>query len=195
MIEPFFTTKETGKGSGLGLSMVYGFAKQSGGHLKIYSEVGHGTTVRLYLPRGKTRPEMAPGPAARAGEPAATGQLILVVDDNASVRSTVVAQLGQIGYRTLEAGDGASAVALLEATPGIDLLLTDIVMPGGMNGVQLGEAAKRIRPELRILYTSGFTEASVRSANANAIASQQLLSKPYRKQELARKVREALSAG
>ena len=195
VMEPFFTTKEAGKGSGLGLSMVYGFAKQSGGHLKIYSEVGHGTTVRLYLPRGKTRPEMAPGPAAQTGEPAATGQLILVVDDNASVRSTVVAQLGQIGYRTLEAADGASAVALLEATPGIDLLLTDIVMPGGMNGVQLGEAAKRIRPDLRILYTSGFTEASVRGATANAIASQQLLSKPYRKQELARKVREALSAG
>ncbi len=193
VIEPFFTTKEIGKGTGLGLSMIYGFATQSGGHLKIYSEVGHGTSVRLYLPRSKTGPETAMSPTSQVAEPAAAGELILVVDDNADVRNMVVAQLATLGYLTLEAADGASAFDLLKATPGIDLLFTDIVMPGGMNGVQLGESARRIRPEICILYTSGFTEASLRSGKAKIITGDQLLSKPYRRSELARTVHEALA--
>jgi signal transduction histidine kinase len=192
VIEPFFTTKEVGKGSGLGLSMIYGFAKQSGGHLKIYSEVGHGTSVRLYLPRGKAGPEAALRPTAQTAEPGA-GELILVVDDNARVRDTVTTQLAELGYRTLEAANGALAIDLLKATPGVDLLFTDIVMPGGMTGVQLGEAAKQLRPEIGILYTSGFTEASLRGETAKGMAKYQLLSKPYRKRELAEKVRRALS--
>ncbi len=193
VIEPFFTTKEVGKGSGLGLSMIYGFAKQSGGHLKIYSEVGHGTTARLYLPRGKAGVKTPIAPPAREAAPAGSGELILVVDDNDQVRSTVMAQLAELGYNALDAANGAAAIALLEARPGIDLLLTDIVMPGGMSGVQLGEAAKEIRPELRILYTSGFTEASIRNGTGKAIAGDQLLSKPYRKHELAREVHKALA--
>jgi len=163
------------------------------GHLKIYSEVGHGTTARLYLPRGKAVPEMAMTPTEQAAEPPAAGELILVVDDNAEVRDMVMAQLAELGYHTLEAADGASAVDLLKATPGVDLLFTDIVMPGGMSGVQLGEAARQIRPKICILYTSGFTEVSVRNGTAKAIGEDQLLSKPYRKSELARKVREALA--
>ncbi len=193
VIEPFFTTKEVGKGSGLGLSMIYGFAKQSGGHLNIYSEVGHGTTVRLYLPRGKAAPETAATPAASMFERAARGELILVVDDNASVRHMVVKQMADLGYRTLEAVDGASALELLGATAGIDLLFTDMVMPGGMSGMQLGEAARQLRPGLPILYTSGFTEASLGNAAARALGGDQLLSKPYRKSDLAKKLRRALS--
>jgi CheY-like chemotaxis protein len=192
VMEPFFTTKEVGKGSGLGLSMIYGFAKQSGGHLSIYSEPGHGTTVRLFLPRGTAMRETA---TTTVAEIPAQGRLILVVDDNAAVRKTAVAQLVELGYRTIEAADGASALDVLKAPPGIDLLFTDIVMPGGMSGVQLGEAAQQIRPGLRILYTSGFTEASLTNGTAKAVARERLLSKPYRKHELAQILYEALSRG
>jgi CheY-like chemotaxis protein len=190
VMEPFFTTKEIGKGSGLGLSMIYGFAKQSGGHLSIYSELGHGTTVRLYLPRGKTAPKTA---AIAVTEPVGHGELILVVDDNGSVRKIVVTMITQLGYRALEASDPASALDILKATPGINLLFTDIVMPGSMNGVQLGEVAKQIIPGLRILYSSGFSEASLTNGTAKAIAREHLLSKPYRKTELAQKLYEMLS--
>src|SRR5262249_43844986 len=142
-VEPFFTTKEVGKGSGLGLSMVYGFVRQSGGHLKIYSEIDRGTTVRLYLPQSA---------AAQAGEPAADGaapvlprgdETVLVVEDDASVRAFVVAQLRDFGYRVLEAADGQRAQAILAADDRIDLLFTDVVMPRGMTGWELAVQAKR----------------------------------------------------
>jgi PAS domain S-box-containing protein len=192
VIEPFFTTKEPGKGSGLGLSMVYGFVKQSGGHMKIYSEVGHGTVVRLYLPRAQTAaPATVPGAAAPPVR-AAAGQLILVVEDNAEVRRTAVAQLADLGYRTLEAADSREALALLKSNPQIALIFTDIVMPGGMTGWELGEAVKEAHPDLPVLYTSGFSEASIQS-KAQLVAKQ-FLGKPYRKHELAGKISELLSA-
>jgi len=191
VIEPFFTTKEVGKGSGLGLSMIYGFARQSGGHFKLHSVFGQGTTARLYLPRGSQGE--TPALAADAqGIHADTGELILVVDDSEDVRSVVVAQLRALGYRTLEAPDGTSAITLLKSTPKVDLLFTDMVMPGGMSGIQLGDAVRQLYPAIGILYTSGFTDELLRNGSDRPLAGVHLLMKPYRKHELARTVREAL---
>ncbi len=188
--EPFFTTKEVGKGSGLGLAMIYGFARQSGGHARIYSEVGHGTTVRLYLPRlaEASSAEVAAVPAAvKSGG----GETILVVEDDAKVRKLALAQLESLGYRAVEAGNGKEALAIVESGAAIDLLFTDVVMPGGMTGLQLAEAATRLRPRLRVLFTSGYAEGSMQHRGAGEPGIK-LLSKPYRKQLLAQKIREAL---
>jgi PAS domain S-box-containing protein len=191
VFEPFFTTK--GRGSGLGLSMVYGFMKQSGGHMNIYSEVGHGTVVRLYFPRtGAAAPATVAPEASAPQETAAHGELILVVEDNADVRRTAVSQLRDLGYRTLEAANGKEALAQLNGTRDIALLFTDIVMPGGMTGWELGAAVKALRPNLPILYTSGFSESSVQDDRAHT-ASKHFLPKPYRKRELAQKLRQLLS--
>jgi len=186
--EPFFTTKETGKGTGLGLSMVYGFVKQSGGHIKIYSELGHGTTIKLYLPAASGEADVAVPvvvPARGAGE------TILVVEDDALVRDFVIAQLRSLGYRTVAAANGLEALAHLESGRPFDLLFTDVVMPGGMTGRQLADEVARRRPGTKVLYTSGYTE--------NAIVHQgrldqgvMLLSKPYRKSALASMMRLAL---
>ena len=190
--EPFFTTKEIGRGSGLGLSVIYGFARQSRGHLKIYSEVGRGTTVRLYLPRAATavaEHAVAPPAAAHARD----GEVVLVVEDHPEVRSYVVAQLRDLGYRVLEAEDGPQALKILCEDAAIDLLMTDIVMPGGMTGRQLAEAAKRQRPQLKVLFTSGHAEDAVASDGEPGPPAQ-FLGKPYTRHELALKVREALEA-
>jgi PAS domain S-box-containing protein len=196
VFEPFFTTKEVGKGTGLGLSMVYGFAKQSRGHVRIYSEVGHGTTVRLYLPRltgsdPTDRTALAgaatPSPRPRGGE------TILVVEDDAQVRAFVLRELRELGYRVLEAEDGPRALRLLESDAAIDLLFTDVVMPGGMTGYQLAEAGRRSRPSLKTLFTSGYTESSVQRVN-KLDPGIRLLSKPYRKHDLATRIRAALDA-
>ncbi len=194
VFEPFFTTKATGKGSGLGLSMIYGFAKQSDGHVEIESEVDRGTTVRLYLPRATRVPARAPAPAVvRRSEPkAAAGELILVVEDNATVRKSVVRQLHKLGYRTLEAEDGQEALALLERDPRIDLLFSDVVMPGGMSGRQLAAATRRRRPDIKILLTSGFPD---KAGDARAGERREpVLGKPYRQRDLALKLREILQA-
>jgi PAS domain S-box-containing protein len=192
VFEPFFTTKATGKGSGLGLSMIYGFAKQSDGHVEIESEVDRGTTVRLYLPRATRVPARAPAPARRSEPTAAAGELILVVEDNATVRKSVVRQLHKLGYRTLEAEDGQEALAILERDPRIDLLFSDVVMPGGMSGRQLAAAVRRRRPDLRILLTSGFPD---KAGDARAGERKEpVLSKPYRQRDLALKLREILQA-
>jgi signal transduction histidine kinase len=191
VIEPFFTTKEVGKGSGLGLSMIYGFARQSGGHFKLHSTYGQGTSARLYLPRGSQARK--PALTADADEVRAdTGELILVVDDSEDVRTVVVAQLKALGYRTIEAADGASAIALLKTTPRIDMLLTDMVMPGGLSGIQLGDTVRQLYPAIGILYTSGFTDDLLRNGSDRPLAGVHLLMKPYRKHELARTVRDAL---
>jgi CheY-like chemotaxis protein len=191
--EPFFTTKEIGKGSGLGLSMIYGFAKQSGGHLKIYSELGHGTTVRLYLPRLSA--EAAPATTALAGpaDHPRGGETILVVEDDADVRRFVVGQLRDLGYRVLEAADGPSAQTILDSDQSIDLLLTDVVMPGGITGRHLAEEAKQRRPNLKTLYSSGYTENSI-VHQGKLDPGVHFLAKPFRRQDLAVKVREALDA-
>ena len=191
--EPFFTTKGHGKGTGLGLSMIYGFAKQSGGHLKIYSEVGHGTTMRLYLPRHTAVTAAAAlAPEARAEQPRG-GETILVVEDDELVRGFTVSQLRGLGYRVLEAVDGPTAQKTLDSDAAIDLMFTDVVMPGGITGRQLAEAAKHRRPGLKTLYTSGYTENSI-VHQGKLDPGVHFLSKPYRRQELALKVREVLES-
>jgi PAS domain S-box-containing protein len=190
VFEPFFTTKEVGKGTGLGLSMVYGFAKQSGGHVKIYSELGHGTTVRLYLPR-LSNLEAAADPAPSATAHAGGGETILVVEDNPDVRRLVLRQLRDLGYAVIEAASGAQALKILDDGAAVDLLFTDVVMPGGMTGRQLAEAARRRRPNLKTLFTSGYTEDSILRLG-KLDPGVRLLSKPYRKHELATRIREAL---
>jgi nitrogen-specific signal transduction histidine kinase len=189
--EPFFTTKETGKGSGLGLSMVYGFVRQSGGHIKIYSEEGYGTTVRLYLLPAKGQVEPAVAPPARI-----TGgtETVLVVEDDSLVRSFVVTQLQGLGYRTLAAADGRAALALVEQGAAFDLLFTDVVMPGGISGRELADAVLKLRPGARVLYTSGYTDNSI-VHHGRLDPGVLLLSKPYRKAELDRMVRLALRGG
>jgi CheY-like chemotaxis protein len=190
-VEPFFTTKEVGRGSGLGLSMVYGFAKQSGGHLKIYSEPGLGTTIRLYLPRAAGAQETKAAPSApEAGLPRGR-EKILVVEDNDDVRRIVVQQLASLGYAVAEAGDGPAALDRLREDPDVDLLFTDIVMPKGMSGRVLAEQAQATHPALKVLFTTGYTaDAIVHGGRLDEGVA--LLSKPFSKATLARKIREIL---
>jgi PAS domain S-box-containing protein len=189
-VDPFFTTKETGKGTGLGLSMIYGFARQSGGHLKIYSEVGHGTTVKLYLPRATTVPPEAPAPEVPEKHTQGT-ETILVVEDEDAVRKLVVRNLRSLGYRVLEAAEGATAAQVLRGGETIDLLFTDVVLPGGMTGRQLAEEARALRPDLQVLFTSGYTQNSI-VHQGKLDFGVHLLSKPYRREDLRRKIREVL---
>ena len=188
--EPFFTTKSVGEGTGLGLSMIYGFAKQSGGHLKIHSELGHGATVRLYLPRAKTIQEVNSPRTTRNNYPGGS-ETILVVEDDEAVRRLVVAQLRSLGYRALEATNGVSAVACLRSADTLDLLFTDIVMPGGMTGWRLAAEGRRLRPEMKVLFTSGYTQNSI-LPDGELMRDIHLLSKPYKWSDLACKVKDAL---
>ena len=191
--EPFFTTKEVGKGTGLGLSMIYGFAKQSRGHVKIYSEIDHGTTVRLYLPRQSAAVATATAAVATQSDHPRGGEMILVVEDDAEVRSFVVGNLRDLGYRVVEAKDGPSALSILQEPTPIDLLLTDVIMPGGMTGRQLSDEATRRRPGLKTLFSSGYTENSI-VHQGKLDPGVNFLSKPFRRRDLALKVREALEA-
>lgn len=189
--EPFFTTKDVGKGSGLGLAMVYGFVKQSGGHLKIYSELGHGTSVKLYLPVSEellAPAEMAPP----AMPPQPTGcETVLVVEDEEDVRALVCRLLGGLGYRVLQAADGKTALALLRQEAAIDLLFTDVVLPGGVNGPQIASEAASQGRDIKVLYTSGYTGNAIQQLDALS-TEVHLITKPYRIEELAHKVRGAL---
>jgi PAS domain S-box-containing protein len=188
VFEPFFTTKEVGKGSGLGLSMVYGFVRQSGGHIKIYSEEGHGTTLRLYLPPAEAR-----GEAIAAAASAASGgsETILVVEDDPLVRNFVIVQLRGLGYQTIAAADSREAIAHVENGEPFDLLFTDVIMPGGMTGRQLAEEVIKRRPGQKVLYTSGYTDNSI-VHHGRLDEGVLLLTKPYRKNQLAQMVRQAL---
>jgi CheY-like chemotaxis protein len=189
VFEPFFTTKEVGKGSGLGLSMVYGFVKQSGGHIRIYSEVGHGTTIKLYLPPARGQPETAPAAAPVLPQ---GNETILVVEDDALVRNFVIVQLQSLGYRTIAAANGPAAMALISDDKPFDLLFTDVIMPGGMTGRQLADEATKRRPGVKVLYTSGYTDNAI-VHQGRLDAGVLLLTKPYRKSQLANMVRRALS--
>jgi PAS domain S-box-containing protein len=192
VFDPFFTTKEVGKGTGLGLSMVFGFVKQSGGHVKIYSEEGHGTSVKLYLPRSTGLPESAT--EAQATSTVAGGdETVLIVEDDALVRRYVITQIESLGYTTLEAADATEALAIIGNRGDIDLLFTDVIMPGGMNGRQLVDEALKRRPQLKALFTSGYTENAILH-HGHLDAGVLLLAKPYRKPELARMLRVALAA-
>jgi len=190
VFEPFFTTKEVGRGSGLGLSMVYGFAKQSRGHVKIYSEVGHGTRVMVFLPRAAAASDDAE-PAHPARAHPVGRETILVVEDDSAVRKVAVRILRGLGYQVREAADGPSALALLEQPGSIDLLFTDLIMPKGMSGQELLTRAHAIRPDLKALFTSGYSERFIRDKGATQ-EGVPLLSKPYRSQSLAEAVRAAL---
>jgi PAS domain S-box-containing protein len=189
VFEPFFTTKEVGKGTGLGLSMVYGFLKQSGGHIKIYSEINYGSSIKVYLPRAGAEP-MSVSPSTTP-DIVGGNETILVVEDDALVRNYVTAQLRNLGYRIHVAANAAEALAMVDAGTPFELLFTDVVMPGAMNGRQLAQEVLKRRPQARVLFTSGYTEeAAMRQGHLDQGVN--LLSKPYRKAELARKVRDAL---
>ncbi|WFU43945.1 PAS domain S-box protein [Bradyrhizobium sp. CB82] len=192
VFDPFFTTKEVGKGTGLGLSMVFGFVKQSGGHVKIYSEEGHGTSVKIYLPRS-TGVQETPLEAMRNAPVEGGDEKILIVEDDALVRQYVVTQIRSLGYDALEAANAAEALTLIDSNADIDLLFTDVIMPGAMNGRQLADEAAKRRPALRTLFTSGYTENAI-VHHGRLDSGVLLLAKPYRKSELARMLRTALAS-
>jgi PAS domain S-box-containing protein len=193
--EPFFTTKESGRGTGLGLSMVYGFIKQSRGHVKIYSEIGHGTSIRLYLPRaavGVATVGETGAPGAISAEACRGGrETILVVEDAAAVRRVVVTMLESLGYEVRQAEDGRSALEILALPGKIDLLFTDMIMPHGMTGQDLFDRARAQRPDLKVLFTSGYSQSFI-DARAGTGPPGPLISKPYRKERLAQAVRALL---
>jgi PAS domain S-box-containing protein len=193
IFEPFFTTKAVGKGTGLGLSMVYGFMKQSNGHISVYSEVGQGTVFKLFLPVAQRAESQARLPAALE-QPArhSSDAVILAVDDNPDVRATVVVQLEGLGYRVREADNAHSALEILDSVERIDLLFTDIIMPGGLNGKELATKARSKRPDLKVLFTSGFPGTST-GPGTRFDDGDVLLSKPYRKHDLAKAVEEILA--
>jgi DNA-binding NtrC family response regulator len=188
--EPFFTTKPEGRGTGLGLSMVYGFVKQSGGHVNIESAVDQGSTIKLYLPRSMqsedTLAEVDSAPAAGGNE------MILVAEDDEHVRETVVAMLSDLGYRVLKAKDAQSALSIIESGMPIDLLFTDVIMPGSMKSTELARKARERMPNLAVLFTSGYTEDAFASS-APVSESVELLGKPYSREMLARKLRQMLA--
>ena len=189
--EPFFTTKEIGAGTGLGLSMIYGFAKQSGGYMRIYSERGQGTTVSLYLPRIDEAERIIDEPILPEPQVGIGVEGILVVEDDPRVREITVIRLEELGYTTLEADRGSAALEILKDNPSIDLLFTDLVMPGGMSGLDLADEARSLRPGLRVLFTTGYAHGAAICGPADSEASH-LLRKPYSKQELAEKLRQVL---
>ena len=190
VFEPFFSTKAEGKGSGLGLSMVYGFVKQSGGHVKIYSEVGQGTTIKLYLPRAMEAEDIEV--VVDAGPVTGGNETILVVEDDEEVRATVVEMLTDLGYRVLKAVDAQSGLTVVESGIPIDLLFTDVVMPGTLKSPELARKAKERLPDLAVLFTSGYTENSI-VHGGRLDAGVELLSKPYTREALARKVRHVIA--
>jgi PAS domain S-box-containing protein len=192
--EPFFTTKETGKGSGLGLSMVYGFIKQSGGHVAIYSEPSLGTSVRLYLPAanlGADRKLAAPD--LGESEAPGGGESILIVEDDPFVRGYAVATLEALGYKTKVAANGPEALTCLGGDDAIDILFTDIVMPGGLNGWDLAQRAADLRPGIKVLFTSGYALDTL-VASGRVLHGVMILLKPYRKSDLAWRIRQVLAS-
>jgi PAS domain S-box-containing protein len=191
--EPFYTTKEVGKGSGLGLSMVYGFVKQSNGHVSIYSELGLGTTVRIYLPHVATSGQKPPDQIPDEQSIPRGHETILVAEDDPFVRSSVILRIESLGYSVVAAVNGNDALLKLRAHPEIDMLFTDIVMPAGMNGWELADQARQIRPGLPVVYSSGYA-LEMLAQQGRAPAQSIILVKPYRKVELAERLREALSA-
>ncbi|MBB4261440.1 MULTISPECIES: PAS domain-containing hybrid sensor histidine kinase/response regulator [unclassified Bradyrhizobium] len=193
VFEPFFTTKEVGRGTGLGLSQVYGFLRQSRGHVRIYSEVDHGTTVKLYLPRADT--ELAtfqPGERDTGGYYRGS-ECILVVEDDEALRSFSCSALRELGYAVLEASDGRSALELLDANSHVELIFTDVVLPGGLNGRQLVDEAVKLRPSLKVLFTTGYTRNAI-VHNGTLDPSVTLIGKPFTLDALAKKMRQVLEA-
>ncbi|HEX2545581.1 MAG TPA: response regulator, partial [Ramlibacter sp.] len=189
VFEPFYTTKPEGQGTGLGLSMAYGFAKQSGGHIRVYSEPGQGTTVKLYLPRTMEQEVATVAPPAQTV--VGGSETILVVEDDLAVQASVVRMLQALGYRTLRANDAQAALTVLQSGAKVDLLFTDVVMPGPLRSPELAQLARGIHPRIGVLFTSGYTQNAIVHAG-RLDAGVELLSKPYRQEDLARKVRRVL---
>jgi nitrogen-specific signal transduction histidine kinase/ActR/RegA family two-component response regulator len=189
--EPFFTTKPVGRGTGLGLSQVYGFVKQSGGHVKLYSEPGQGTTVRIYLPRWDGDLEVVEPQHDTPIPEGEREETILVVEDDDDVRAFSVESLRELGYRVVEAHDGAAALRLIERQPRIDLLFTDVVLPGGMTGAQIAAQARAMRTDLKVLFTTGYARNAI-VHHGRLDKGVQLLTKPFSFKDLAAKVRDIL---
>jgi CheY-like chemotaxis protein len=189
--EPFFTTKGAGKGSGLGLATIYGFARQSGGNVTIYSEAGKGTTVNLYLPRAGRKTEEE-APAVKPDVDAGRGETVLIVEDDDRVRRLTATRLKELGYRVLEANHGAAALAVLAETPGVEIVFSDLVMPGGMSGFDLARRVRESHPQVHVILTSGYSAELMNQADI-AQLDLQVLRKPYRQAQLACAFRAALS--
>ncbi|WP_256584088.1 ATP-binding protein [Pseudomonas sp. SDI] len=193
VFEPFFTTKPIGQGTGLGLSMIYGFAQQSGGQVRIDSAVGAGTSVSIFLPRHHGAPPWEEhSPAATTSAPAQRSETVMVVDDEPTVRMLLVDVLDELGYTVLEAADSAVGLELLRSTAPIDLLVADIGLPGGMNGRQLAEAGLRLRPAMKVLFITGYAEHSIR-ATGELQPGMQVLSKPFSVDSLGQRVQDMLA--
>ena len=195
VFDPFFTTKEVGKGTGLGLSQVYGFVRQSSGHVRVYSEIGEGTTVKIYLPRYVGDADIRPDePRPAAADLAALGaETVLVVEDDEALRAYTVETLRELGYRVIQAPNGAAALEVLDRGNEVDLLFTDVVMPGGLNGRQLATEAAKRRPKLRVLYTTGYARNAI-VHHGRLDPGVQLISKPFTLQDLGKKIRDVLDA-
>jgi PAS domain S-box-containing protein len=189
IFEPFFTTKGVGKGTGLGLAMVYGFVKQSGGHIQVYSEQGYGTTFKIYLPRAGAQAKHQADPETT--EIRGGSETIMIVEDDPMVLASVTAQFQTLGYRILSASNATEALALIDSGAKFDLLFTDVVMPGHMNGRELADVMAKRCPGLKVLFTSGYTQSAV-IHHGRLVPGVLLLTKPYRKQDLARMLRRAL---
>ena len=192
VFEPFFTTKPLGKGTGLGLSMVYGFVRQSGGQVRIYSEIGAGTTVSLYLPRFTGSETVDAVVEATAIDPG-DGETVLIIDDEYAIRMLVTEVLEEIGYRVLEAEDGAGGLKILQSEVRIHLLITDVGLPGGLNGRQVADAGRKIRPDLRVLFITGYAENAV-VGNGHLDAGMSVIGKPFEMTTLANRVRRLIDS-
>ncbi len=191
--DPFFTTKPTGQGTGLGLSMIYGFSRQSGGQVRIYSEVGAGTTVRIYLPRHRGEADEEEAQAKPAEPPRAkAGETILVVDDEPTVRMLVSEVLEELGYAAIEAADGVSGLKVLQSNVRIDLLITDVGLPGGVNGRQMADAARQLRPALKVLFITGYAENAA-IGNGPLEPGMHVLSKPFAMETLAARIKAIIT--
>ena len=193
VFDPFFTTKDIGKGSGLGLSQVYGFATELGGHVKIYSEVGSGTTVKIYLPKSREKTRSRPRAEAELLKSAIGTETVLLVEDDEELLRSTSENLKDLGYIVIGARNAAEAVTWLRTTEAIDLLFSDVVLPGGTNGLQLSREARQLRPGLRILLTSGYS-GSILKDNGGDDQTPPLISKPYHRADLANRLRAVLDA-
>jgi CheY-like chemotaxis protein len=192
VFDPFFTTKPIGQGTGLGLSMIYGFAKQSGGQVRIYSELGHGSTICIYLPRHYGDAETAGDMPKIPIEFAREGETVLVVDDEPTVRMLITDVLKDLGYAAIEAADSASGLKVLQSDVRIDLLISDVGLPGGMNGRQMADAGRERRRDLKVLFITGYAENSA-IGNGHLAPGMEVLTKPFAVDVLAGRIRELLS--
>jgi CheY-like chemotaxis protein len=189
--DPFYTTKPVGKGTGLGLSMVFGFARQSGGQVQIYSELGQGTMVCLYLPRHSGAADTADQLLVAQALPKGQGETVLIVDDEPTVRMLVTDVLAESGYSAIEAPDGVSGLRILQSEVRIDLLITDVGLPNGLNGRQMADAARIARPDLKVLFITGYAE-NARIGNGQLEPGMHVLTKPFSLDVLGERIKELL---